>query len=77
MYGNIGVPERVEFSVIGPAANEAARIESLCKETAQTVLISEQFADGLDEDWQDLGYHAIRGSKKELRLFTLRSLSRS
>lgn len=75
MYGNIGVPSRVEFSVIGPAANEAARIESLCKETSQTVLISEQFADGLEENWQDLGQHVIRGSEKELRLFTLPSLS--
>ena len=75
MYGNIGVPERVEFSVIGPAANEAARIESLCRETGQTVLISEQFADGLEENWQDLGSHAIRGSEKELRLFTLPTLS--
>ena len=28
MYGNIGVPERLEFSVIGPAANEAARLEA-------------------------------------------------
>ncbi|MCA9687950.1 MAG: hypothetical protein KC457_37675, partial [Myxococcales bacterium] len=27
IYGNIGVPERLEFSVIGPAANEVARIE--------------------------------------------------
>ena len=25
LFGNIGVPERVEFSVIGPAANEVAR----------------------------------------------------
>ena len=31
MYGNIGVPERVEFSVIGPAANTAARWSHLCK----------------------------------------------
>lgn len=75
MYGNIGVPERVEFSVIGPAANEAARIESLCKETKQTVLISEQFADGLEENWQDLGDHAIRGSERQIRLFTLPSLN--
>lgn len=75
MYGNIGVPERVEFSVIGPAANEAARIESLCKETKQTVLVSEQFADGLEENWQDLGHHAIRGSERQIRLFTLPSLN--
>lgn len=75
MYGNIGVPARVEFSVIGPAANEAARIESLCKVTSQKVLVSEQFADGLEENWQDLGHHAIRGSEREIRLFTLPTLS--
>ena len=32
MYGNIGTPDRIEFTVIGAAANEAARIESMCKE---------------------------------------------
>lgn len=74
MYGNIGVPSRVEFSVIGPAANEAARIESLCKETKQTVLVSEQFADGLEENWQDLGHHVIRGSERQIRLYTLPTL---
>src|SRR4051812_45248802 len=30
-YGNIGVPSRLEFTVIGPAANAAARVESMCK----------------------------------------------
>jgi adenylate cyclase len=30
-YGNIGTPTRIEFTVIGAAANEAARIEGLCK----------------------------------------------
>ena len=31
MYGNIGVPERLDLSVIGPAANEVARNEDLTK----------------------------------------------
>jgi len=30
-YGNIGVPERLEFTVIGAAANEAARIEGMTR----------------------------------------------
>ncbi len=68
MYGNIGVPSRVEFSVIGPAANEAARIESLCKSIGEVVLVSEAFRDGLDGEWRDLGPHPIRGST-EIRLF--------
>ena len=33
MYGNIGTPTRIEFTVIGQAANEAARIESQCRDS--------------------------------------------
>ena len=39
MYGNIGVPGRLEFTVIGSAANEAARLAALCRELDQSVLI--------------------------------------
>jgi adenylate cyclase len=35
LYGNIGTPTRIEFTVIGAAANEAARIEGLCKTLMQ------------------------------------------
>jgi len=30
LYGNVGTPERLDFTVIGPAVNEAARMEALC-----------------------------------------------
>jgi adenylate cyclase len=40
MYGNIGVPRRVEFSVVGHAANHAAKIESLCKSLSVPLLVS-------------------------------------
>jgi len=45
IYGNIGIPERLEFTVIGSAANEAALIESMTKELQEPVLISSTFAD--------------------------------
>ncbi len=68
LYGNIGIPSRVEFSVIGAAANEAARIEGLCKTTGEVLLVSEKFRKGLGPGWRDLGNHEIKGSK-EMRLF--------
>ncbi|MEQ8666933.1 MAG: adenylate/guanylate cyclase domain-containing protein [Rhodospirillales bacterium] len=71
MYGNIGVPSRVEFSVIGAAANEAARIEGLCKAVGEPVLVSASFVEGTDLPWRDLGRHAIRGSEREMHLFGL------
>lgn len=62
MYGNIGVPSRVEFSVIGPAANAAARLESLTKTLDRRVLVSQDFANGIEHDWEDMGKHSISGS---------------
>jgi len=71
MYGNIGVPTRVEFSVIGPAANEAARIEGLTKTLDEPVILSSAFADGLDETFRDLGKHDLRGASEPVRLYGL------
>ena len=73
MYGNIGVPERVEFSVIGPAANEAARIEGLTKETGCRMLVSDVFARRVDRLWRSLGSHELRGVGQPMEVFTLES----
>ena len=72
MYGNIGTPTRIEFTVIGAAANEAARIESLCKTLGVDLLISEHVARHLAERPRSLGKHALRGVGNEIELFTLR-----
>ena len=69
LYGNIGVPERVEFSVIGAAANEAARIESLTKQLGRHVLASRAFVDLHPEPWNSVGLHALRGVGEEVELF--------
>ena len=71
MYGNIGTADRIEFTVIGAAANEAARIEGLCKTLDVNVLISEQVQAHLGKGWQSLGKHALRGVGDEIEVFTL------
>jgi len=74
MYGNIGVPERVEFSVVGPAANEAARIETLTKSLGHQVIFSDHFASAIDESWQSLGKHELRGVGEPMEVFYLKDV---
>lgn len=69
-YGNIGTAGRVEFTVVGKAANEAAKIESLCKKLQQPLLVSEAFTQYHQGPWQDLGKHQIPGIKTEINLFS-------
>lgn len=70
-YGNIGTPGRIEFTVIGAAANEAARIESLCKQLDVDLLVSEHVARVLPIRWRSMGSHTLRGVGDKIELFTL------
>jgi adenylate cyclase len=63
-YGNIGGADRLDFTVIGPAVNEAARISAMCRPLAQDILVSQAFADVLPDSHTRLlpmGSHRLRG----------------
>ena len=49
LYGNLGSPRRLDFTVLGPAVNEAARIEALCGSLEQDVIVSSAFAEAAGE----------------------------
>jgi len=70
LYGNIGTPTRIEFTVIGAAANEAARIEGLCKTLKVDLAISEQVARHLTSRLRSLGHHQLRGVGVPVEIFT-------
>jgi adenylate cyclase len=61
MYGNIGTPGRLDFTVIGSAVNEASRIESMCKTLDKTILFSAEFARHFPTRLESLGVHTLRG----------------
>lgn len=71
MFGNIGVPERLEFSVVGPAANEVARLETLTKSLARRVLASAEFAALVDADWEPCGSFELRGVGSPIDVFAV------
>ena len=78
MYGNIGTPQRLAFTVIGTATNEAARIEGLCGTLGQPLLMSGAFARfiaaGTEGDRVlSLGFHALRGVRQPMEIFALAS----
>ena len=70
LYGNIGTPTRIEFTVIGAAANEAARIEGFCKTLQVPLVISEPVARHVS-GCRSLGSHRLRGVEEPMELFTL------
>ncbi|MCB9597024.1 MAG: adenylate/guanylate cyclase domain-containing protein [Sandaracinaceae bacterium] len=72
--GNIGSPDRLEFTFIGDAVNTAARIESLTRKVAADVLISRVVLDGLAvpsrDAWVSQGSHALKGRREAIEVLS-------
>ncbi|GAB4233857.1 MAG: adenylate/guanylate cyclase domain-containing protein [Kiloniellaceae bacterium] len=73
LYGNIGASDRLDFTVVGPAVNEASRIQALCKSLKRNVLISDTFrrSAGGQAGLDSLGVHSLRDVRAPQELFTL------
>ncbi len=74
LYGNIGARDRLDFTVVGPAVNEASRIEDMCRALDQELVVSSAFAraaKGSSDRLVSLGRYVLRGVRKPQELFTL------
>jgi adenylate cyclase len=74
LYGNIGAAERLDFTVVGSAVNEASRIEGMCRTLQRKLLVSQSFRDvaaTAGDRMISLGFHALRGIREPQELFTL------
>ena len=74
LYGNIGVVDRLEFTVIGAAANEAAKLQALCKKLGRSLLVSAKFARHFPGEFQSLGEHVLPGVAQPQEIFVVPDL---
>jgi adenylate cyclase len=73
LYGNVGAIDRLDFTVIGPAVNEVARIETLCEPLGRKVLVSAEFAAAAGDSrrLEPLGHHRLRGVREPRAIYGL------
>jgi adenylate cyclase len=73
LYGNVGAVDRLDFTVIGPAVNEVARIETLCEPLGRKVLVSAELAAvvGRSRRLEPLGTHSLRGVRDPREIYGL------
>ncbi|MDJ0937729.1 MAG: adenylate/guanylate cyclase domain-containing protein [Kiloniellales bacterium] len=71
MYGNIGAPGRLDFTVIGPAVNLVTRIEDKTRDLEPPIVFSHKVAERCGRPHRSLGRHAFKGIDGDWEVFTL------
>ena len=73
IVGNIGHPQRMEFTVLGDGVNLAARLESATKQFHTDILIGEETEKLTREHfiYRSVGAIAFKGKTKPIEVFTL------
>nr|WP_265936774.1 hypothetical protein [Roseibium alexandrii] len=74
MFGNIGVANRLTFSVIGQTVHAAARIEDLTKRIKSDVLMTGEIAEFAGDRAQNAGAYELDGFTDRQPLFSLEPL---
>lgn len=69
IYGNVGAPARLDFTVMGPAVNRTARLEALTKTVETPILLSSAFAERIDTPTEPKGTFRVKGVGEPLETF--------
>jgi adenylate cyclase len=73
IYGNVGVPERLQFTVVGAAVNEVVRVQDLTKQLGCPLLVTAAFTGAAAGPWRSLGEHLLRGFETPIPILTMAS----
>jgi adenylate cyclase len=71
MYGNIGAPDRLDFTAIGTAVNLVTRLERMSEELGQRLLASARFASPCGSKLVSMGHYRLRGFSQPQEIFAL------
>ncbi len=71
-FGNVGAPERLDFTVIGREVNAASRVEALSKSLGRPILITAPVAERLACPLEPPGTHRLKGLANAVTLFAPR-----
>ncbi len=71
LYGNIGVADRLDFTVVGPPVNMAARLQNLGAALGQPILMSAGVAERLSLTTRSLGAFDLKGVPEQQRVFAV------
>ncbi|HKY41257.1 MAG TPA: adenylate/guanylate cyclase domain-containing protein [Polyangiaceae bacterium] len=74
MYGNIGAPGRLDFTVIGPAVNLAARLEGVAAQLGRPLVLSATFASLSGAAVTSAGVHSLKGVTEPCEVFVPREV---
>jgi adenylate cyclase len=71
-YGNVGSGNRLDFTLIGPDVNIVSRIQSICSENGEALLMSGAFKQKLEiEGAISIGRQRLKGFAETMELFAI------
>lgn len=68
-FGNIGSPDRLDFTVVGQAVNVASRVQGLCKDLGEQLLMTSEVARHSGDKVQSVGLQSVRGLANDIEVF--------